>query len=339
MVRFQLAPQKARWEEGLEMLDCQAENTLEWESGLPLPAPPKSSSGCGQSIPGTWLLPCSDMAGVAISQHRDELRTLGWRVLACDPGLVSRLGDKCRLHDFMVELELEKHLPKRYASPEAATYPCILKAAKGEYGKTVHIVDSIGQVRRLLRSFKAGFGEGARYLLQELVRGPIEHSVSLLVEDGRILRAMHTRYEYDRAAFVWPRVREVGRSSSDTPPLPHMAVLQRLVAGYSGFINVNYKCRGLPDGSSSDASCSDASCSDASCSDGASECVLVIFETNTRVGGDLVNDVPKPAARAFFEALEDTAAASLGSAPRLQHPRPPAPSPAQEQPRFVTAAA
>ena len=33
------------------------------------------------------------------------------------------------------------------------------------------------------------------------------------------------------------------------------------------------------------------------------------IEMNTRVGGDLVNDVPKSEARFFFEALEETATA------------------------------
>ena len=55
-------------------------------------------------------------------------------------------------------------------------------------------------------------------------------------------------------------------------------VLQTLLRGYSGVANVNYKLRkedGRP----------------------------ALFEVNTRVGGDLAKDMPRPRAAAFFEAL------------------------------------
>lgn len=286
-VLYHFVPSKARWEEGLALLECGAVNTIKWESGLPLPVPPQSS---------TWLLPCSDAAGVAIARHRDELRRLGWRVLACSPALVSTLGDKVSLRVRACELGLERHLPRSYASLEAATYPCILKAARGEYGKTVHMVESSGQARKLLRSHAAGFGAGARYVMQELVRGSVEHSLSLLVEDGRIVRALHTRYEYEDDAYVWPRVRERTRESTDTPPPSHMAVLRQLTVGYSGFCNVNYKTRAAES---------------ATGGAGDPDTVLAIFEMNMRVGGDVVNDTPKPAARAFLSGLEETAAAAM----------------------------
>lgn len=283
VVHYHCVPSKARWEEGLALLEYGAVNTIPWESGLPLPVPPDAAQR-------TWLLPCSDAAGVSIARHRHELRRLGWRVLACEPQLVSVLGDKCSLYDHTVDIGLQGHLPQSYTSLDAAVYPCILKAAKGEYGKTVHMVESAGQARKLLRSHLAGFGAGSRYVLQELVVGHVEHSLSLLVEDGAVLRAIHTCYEYEEAAYVWPRVHERARHSTDSPPASHMAVIRQLVAGYSGFCNVNYKTRSAdPD----------------------APVRLAIFEVNARVGGDLVNDVPKPAARAFFDGLEETSASAL----------------------------
>lgn len=288
VVHYHFVPAKARWEEGLALLEYGAVNVLEWESGEPLPSPPASHGASCRM----WLLPCSDAAGVAIAKHRDALRRLGWRVIACEPRLVSTLGDKLSLCEHVHELGLGQHLPARYASPGVATFPCILKAARGEYGNTVHLVTSAGQARKLLRSHSAGFGAGGRFVMQELVQGHIEHSLSLLVEDGRIVRALHTRYEYADSVYVWPRVQELSRDSADAPPPAHMAVLSQLVAGYSGFCNVNYKVRPCA-------------------ADDTGPVRLAVFEMNTRVGGDLVNDVPKAAARAFFDGLETTAAAAL----------------------------
>lgn len=299
---YHLVPSKAGWEEGLALLEIGAVNTIEWENGLPLPVPPQTCS------PKTWLLPCSDAAGVAIARHRDELRRLGWRVLACEPQLVATLGDKVSLRERVCELGLEQHLPLSYASLETATYPCILKAARGEYGKTVHIVESAGQARKLLRSHAAGFGAGSRYVLQELVRGHVEHSLSLLVEEGRILQALHTRYDYEEEAYVWPRARERRRDSAASPPPSHMKVLEQLIVGYSGFCNFNYKTRGHAESALTSAGGGKAEEEEGG---GDPVTVLAIFEMNTRVGGDLVNDVPKPAARAFFDGLERTASAAL----------------------------
>lgn len=318
VVHYHFAPSKARWEEGLALFECGAVNTIEWESGLPLPSPPAADS----SRHRPWLLACSDVAGVSIAKHRDGLRALGWRVLACEPEIVAELGDKCSLIERARELGLHKHLPRSYASLEAASYPCILKAARGEYGRTVHIVASASHARKLLRSHAAGFGAGSRYVLQELVRGRVEHSLSLLVEEGRVLRALHTRYEYSAAEYVWPRVHEVARSSTDAPPPAHLAVLQPLIGSYSGFCNVNYKTRAAEEGAPSTEDGSALRACALRGEDlgmpfgegepmGEPDTVLAIFEMNMRVGGDLINDAPKSAARSFLEGLEETAAAAL----------------------------
>jgi hypothetical protein len=112
----------------------------------------------------------------------------------------------------------------------------------------------------------------------------------------QVLAALHTRYEYAEATYVWPRVDELRRSTTQSPPPAHMAVAQQLVAGYSGFCNFNYKLRDAGGTAAGDASAADT---------------LAIFEMNARVGGDVVNDAPKALARAFLERVNASAAAAL----------------------------
>jgi hypothetical protein len=59
----------------------------------------------------------------------------------------------------------------------------------------------------------------------------------------------------------------------------HLAVMQTLLQGYSGVCNFNYKIRAISG-------------------------EIAIFEVNTRVGGDLCDDVPRWRARAFLEKLD-----------------------------------
>jgi biotin carboxylase len=41
---------------------------------------------------------------------------------------------------------LLRHLPRHYASAAVAEYPCVLKAAEGQFGKGVHIVRDAAEV-------------------------------------------------------------------------------------------------------------------------------------------------------------------------------------------------
>ena len=88
-----------------------------------------------------------------------------------------------------------------------------------------------------------------------------------------------SRYTYDREVFVWPFVQELkAQRRSAEPPAAHLDVMRAFVTEYSGVCNFNYKVRASGD--------------------------IAIFEVNTRVGGDLAEDVPRGRARAFFERLE-----------------------------------
>ena len=77
------------WEWLVKRMNSCVRNTLTWREGKPLP--PAPNSPC-------WLLPCKDDTAVEIATHQDELRALGWKLLTCQPHVVSRIGQKANLH-------------------------------------------------------------------------------------------------------------------------------------------------------------------------------------------------------------------------------------------------
>jgi hypothetical protein len=85
----------------------------------------------------------------------------------------------------------------------------MLKAAVGEHGRDVFIVDSADDVAQKA----AGDFESERWLLQELCAGNTEYATSLLVVDGDIIDAICTSYVYDKEVYVWPYVQEARAAS------------------------------------------------------------------------------------------------------------------------------
>ena len=294
--RFQFAPSSVRWEHELAALECGAVNTLGWHGSSTLPTPPSDLAG------RLWLLPCTEEVAEAIARHRDELRALGWRVLAADSvALVATLGNKVALRTHAEELGLQAHLPTAYPSLDEADYPAILKAGDGTAGEAVFIVDSEGAaLAKLGRAGPASLGR--LWTLQELVYGRVEHSVSLLVVDGAILRVVHTTYVYASDAYVWPRAREVRRRRRTDADVPaeHLAVLASLLSGYSGICNVNYKVR--------DESPREDGGATGCGPDGRTPGQMAIFEVNPRVGGDLATDAARDQVRDLLETLDRTCA-------------------------------
>lgn len=264
-VRFHITP-KNEWGWLVKKMKMSVRNALEWRTGLPLPTAPGSC----------WLLPCKDDTAVEIGRHRKELAKCGWKLLTCPPEVVARIGNKANLVKYAAELGLLEHLPQHYASPERASYPCMLKATAGEHGRDVFIVES----RKDVKAKAHGGFHPSRWLLQELCAGHIEHATSLLVKDGAILDAICTNYVYDKEVYVWPFVEEEEskRRSHEEIPEAHLEVMRAFVVGFSGVCNFNYKVR--PDGG------------------------MCIFECNARVGADLACDVPRRRAAAFFSRLD-----------------------------------
>jgi hypothetical protein len=265
--RFHIVPPNG-WHRFLWKMGCSALNTLKYNGELP---PPVAPCPC-------WLLPSSDEMAVRIAEIQPQLAAAGWRTLTCDAALVSRLSNKQRLREHAEELGLLKHLPAHYPALQGAAYPAVLKGAEGNHGSNVHIVHSPEEALEIVPG-----GLDDEWLLQELIPGQVEYSVSLLVEDGKLLDNIETAYEYDRPEYVWPNVEELSRSSQGSVPPRFLAVMESFLPGFSGICNFNYKVRKTTG-------------------------EICIFEINTRVGADLACDVPRPRARALFEKL-----ASLGA--------------------------
>ena len=149
--RFQLVPSTVRWERALSRLNVDAHNTLAWRGGWPIPVAPASvpqGGRSGREHGRCLLLPASDAAAHAIAAQQVELRQAGWRLLTCSVTTVRRLSNKALLREHAARLGLLAHLPRHYDDAETAEYPCVLKRAEGEYGRTVHLVHSIEEARR-----------------------------------------------------------------------------------------------------------------------------------------------------------------------------------------------
>ena len=267
--RFSITPVN-EWDWLVKRMGCSVQNTLTWRNKSELDQPlPKPASPC-------WLLPCKDDTAVEIAKYADQLRALGWKLLTCKPHVVSRIGNKANLHAYAKQLGLLEHLPQHWSKPEAAQYPCMLKASSGEHGRDVFIVHSTEEVAE---KAAGGFNSG-KWLLQELCAGRIECATSLLVKDGEILDAICTCYEYDAEVYVWPFVTEFEdrrHSHSQIPP-EHLKTMGKFLKEFSGICNFNYKVR--PNGG------------------------LCIFECNARVGADLACDVPRRRANQFITKMD-----------------------------------
>eukprot|EP00933_Yihiella_yeosuensis_P071926 TRINITY_DN80178_c0_g1_i1.p1 TRINITY_DN80178_c0_g1~~TRINITY_DN80178_c0_g1_i1.p1 ORF type:complete len:736 (-),score=130.61 TRINITY_DN80178_c0_g1_i1:47-2191(-) len=263
VIRFHLVPRKG-WDRHVRGMRCGATNMINWKGRNAAPEPP---------VAGCWLIPASDEAAGLVAQQQELLRALGWRVLSSSADLIRRLSNKRLLFDFAEENGLLEYLPQRYAMPEDAEFPCILKRAFGEYGKDCYIVQSIEEVRKTASS-----SLDSQWVLQELICGKVELATSLLVDCGKVLSVVSTSYQYASDAYVWPRVRLVQKTAHDVPQ-EHLDVFSKFLLEYRGICNFNYKVR----------------------EDGA----LSIFEINPRVGGDLAVDAHRAKARALFEKLDE----------------------------------
>jgi len=265
--RFQWVPPKG-WDGHARALEISARNTFDWDGSRPVPPP------AGRP----WLLPCSDEMALRIARLRKPLRAAGWKVITSTPLIIESLGDKAKLPGYAAKIGKLDFLPRHFTKPQEARYPCILKPSQGEFGKDSWICQTWQDVLR----HAPDFGESQReadspWVLQELVPGSVELSVSMLVSAGSILDVVGMRYTYDRSIYIWPNVVELKKELYEVPT-QHIDVLAAFVGEYDGILNFNYKIR--PDGR------------------------ICLFEVNTRIGADLACDVPRERARQLFLMLE-----------------------------------
>lgn len=220
----------------------------------------------------SWLLPCSDKMALRIAKLQEKLRSSGWKIVTSPVHIIQSLGNKAQFPVYAAKIGMLSFLPCHFSSPEMAAYPCVLKPAKGEYGKNTYICHSKEEVYQVSPEFST-----AKWVLQELVPGNVEFSVSLLVLHGSIVDVIGMKYVYDKSIYIWPKVTELHRHLCDVP-VQHTAVMARFLAEYDGIVNFNYKQR--PDGR------------------------ICIFEVNTRIGADLACDAPRERARELFQLLD-----------------------------------
>ena len=191
--------------------------------------------------------------------------------------------DKVRLRTRARRMGLEHCLPASYATLRAARFPCIVKTAVGDFGSTVRFARDARELDAAISELKLDSRRmNDAWLVQELCEGPVEYSASCVVRDGRILDVVATRYTYDAAVYVWPRVEERRELRVVDAPVPehHLEVMAALLRGYAGICNFNYKLRGNGD--------------------------MCIFEVNVRSGEDLACDVPPDRLRCLLERLDGT---------------------------------
>jgi len=316
VMRFQLMP-VCNWQRQLKRAGCGIHNTLDWNGQEPLPAP---EGPC-------WLLPAQDEAAEDVAHHQAELRHAGWKVLSCDPEVIAVLRSKDGLYDHAAGLGLSAHLPERYPTPASASYPCIVKPARGTWGKNTHVVYSSEEVLRLIRPGKA-------FEVERQAEQQLEYRTQYLEQAGHQQDPEEAwaerNEEVERALREWIAEAEDEELGSDW-------VLQELAQGkfeYSTSLLVH-------EGEILDAACSRYEFSSEvyvwpALEYSHSEYVSVpeehlaimramlvgfsgicnfnyklrpcgrmcIFEVNPRVGGDLVFDVPKKRVRALFEKLD-----------------------------------
>ena len=339
--RFCVAPVKSGWAGRLGNLGIGF-SSVQWDGkSSALPTPP--AKGC-------WLIPANHHVALGIARHAAKLHESGWKVAlypSCTSGpedvrMVVELADKAALQGRAKRLGVLSALPTFFASPDQATYPCILKAADGEHGTQVHLVRSRGEAMDILNRFQpsptappvtgrltaseepppstrdvdtapsrlrsthtplAALNEAGRWVLQELIPGPVEYATSLVLRRGRVVDLVATRYTYEQSEYVWPRVKEVpnSRVNLETVPAAHLNIMQRLLDGFTGVCNLNYKIRS--GGTGRDEEKGWGSLSPAS-SPFSSNTGLCIFEVNPRLGADLACDVGLHRARDLWERFD-----------------------------------
>ena len=204
---------------------------------------------------GCWLVPSDHPAALVVARNVASLRRCGWRVGGTAEADIAELSDKLAFCRRAARLGVADSLPVHYASLDECVFPCMLKDALGEFGRDVHIVASATEAQHIMdlqaqlafskNPSRPMGAEAKRWVLQEFVPGTIEHSATLLFLNGELADVLCTQYVFSRGRYVWPRVKEhyAQRRTFDSVPEAHLEVMTKLLAGFDGVCNLNYKIR------------------------------------------------------------------------------------------------
>jgi ATP-grasp domain len=153
---------------------------------------------------------------------------------------VGLCNDKYVFNEALIEAGFGLHIPKM-ARGRALKPPYILKKRIGTWGKDCYIVrnhdDEQAQLDRI---------NDSQYFCQEIIPGPAEFATHILFVDGRIVRALNIKYQFDCDAPI----------KGQTPPVfqvvhrcPYLDLFERILRTiqFDGLCCVNYKvAKGQP---------------------------------------------------------------------------------------------
>jgi predicted ATP-grasp superfamily ATP-dependent carboligase len=143
--RFQMTP-RVSWERQLMMAGCHAHNVLDWKRDHDPP-------WC-HSPTRVWLLPSQDEQAEMIAEHETKLWQNGWKVIGNKPELLATLRDKSELHRLAERVGRTSAMPAQYKTPAEAQFPCIVKPARGTWGKDTIVAYSAEEIVRTARRNK-----------------------------------------------------------------------------------------------------------------------------------------------------------------------------------------
>jgi len=185
------------------------------------------------------------------------------------------LNDKREFQSYIEDNGLERYCPRCYASPEDATFPCVVKRLNLSGSVGIEVAASRSHLDDILR---LPVFSGRPYLLQALVSGELEYATFCVADHGRI--AWHWTFVSTMSGPAVVKTEENDKDRRTIEAAPEVlrqieAVLRPLA--YLGPCIVNYKMKANGD--------------------------VQIFEVNPRFGGSLLQPAQASRLREAIAAL------------------------------------
>lgn len=191
----------------------------------------------------------------------DEVLKYPTRCLLSDIHIINIFKNKQFFYNYIQQLGYEDNIPTQYYLNSETIYPCVYKEFSNSAGVRTYIVNSQKDLNILIKKRKKKCN--GKYLLQEIIEGPVEYSSIFLSYNGKVECELHMKYVYAKDMYVFPRVRCLKKES-----LNHVnydkTIFYKIIeqSNFHGLCNFNYK---IKDGR------------------------IVIFESNPRLGADIVD--------------------------------------------------
>lgn len=170
--------------------------------------------------------------------------------------------DKNKFYDYVRELGFDENVPEQYYDKNDIKYPCIYKQVGNYCGKGVFILKSPKDLEKVI-NWRGIENYSKNYLLQELIKGPIEYSSIFLSYNGKVEYELHARYTYNKDMYVYPRVKCLKIESLKDIECDK-SIFYKIIeqSNFHGLCNFNYKIKNGR---------------------------IIIFESNPRLGADITD--------------------------------------------------